>query len=245
MPNPPKKHLVIFQPSGRRGEVPDGTILLDAARDLGVEIESICGGQQTCGKCKILVEEGQFSKYGVRSAGDHLSPMGEAERDYWERRKIDGDYRLSCASRVQGPLVITVPEESQARKQIVRKSATERVIELDPAVRQYYVNVTPSELGDERGDWQLLQAALHDQFGLTGLHIDLPALHEYSGTVGKAVKDWLASLTDEDLERTLETPVGELSLAQVLTTFVTWHIDAHCGEIAALKGCQGAKGYPF
>ena len=114
MSNPPKKHLVIFQPSGRRGEVPEGTILLDAARDLGVEIESICGGQQTCGKCKILVEEGHFQKYGLRSSPEHLSPMGESERDYWERRRFDRDYRLSCAARVQGPLVITVPEESPA-----------------------------------------------------------------------------------------------------------------------------------
>lgn len=182
MTTPPPKHLVIFQPSGRRGEVPEGTILLDAARDLGVEIESICGGQQTCGKCKILVEAGDFQKYGVRSSPEHLSPVEETERDYWERRKIEGDYRLSCACRVQGPLVITVPEESQARKQIVRKSATQRVIELDPAIRQYYVSVTPSSLGDERGDWQLLQAALDDQFGLSELSIDLPALQELQDT---------------------------------------------------------------
>jgi len=177
MSNSPPKHLVVFQPSGRRGEVTEGTPLLDAARDLGVEIESICGGQQTCGKCKIRVEEGEFQKYGVRSSPEHLSPMGDAERAYWERHKAsDIPYRLSCAVRVQGPLVITVPEESQARKQIIRKSATERVIELDPAIRQYYANVSSSTLGDERGDWQLLQVALRDRFGLTDLCIDLPAL---------------------------------------------------------------------
>lgn len=196
MSNPPQKQLVIFQPSGRRGEVSEGSILLDAARDLGVEIESICGGQQTCGKCKILVQEGQFQKYGVTSACEHLSPMGDTERAYWDRRKAgDYRYRLSCAAQVRGPLVISVPEESQARKQIVRKSATERVIELDPAIRQYYVNVTPSTLGDERGDWELLQAALRDQFGLTGLRIDLPALQalqdtQRAGKWGVTVSVW-------------------------------------------------------
>ena len=182
MSNPPKEHRVVFQPSGRRGDVPEGAILLDAARDLGVEIESICAGQQTCGKCKIMVEAGSFQKYGIQSSAEHLSPMGEAERAYWERRKISGDYRLSCAARVQGPLVVAVPEESQARKQIVRKSATERVIELDPAIRQYYVNVQPSTLGDSRGDWELLQAALAEHFGLSGLHIDLPALQSLQDT---------------------------------------------------------------
>jgi hypothetical protein len=86
------------------------------------------------------------------------------------------------------------------------------------------------------GDWQTY---------MRSIRVDLPVLHEYSRVVGAAVKEWLASLTVEDLDRTLETPVGELSLGQVLTTFVIWHIDAHCGEIASLKGCQGAQGYPF
>ena len=86
------------------------------------------------------------------------------------------------------------------------------------------------------GDWQAYMQAIR---------VDLPVLHEYSEAVGAATRDWLDTLTDADLDRPLETPVGELSLGQVLATFVIWHIDAHCGEIAALKGCQGAKGYPF
>jgi hypothetical protein len=55
----------------------------------------------------------------------------------------------------------------------------------------------------------------------------------------------LASITPEDLERKIDTPIGELNLGQLLETFVIWHVNAHCGEISALKGCQGAKGYPF
>ena len=248
MPNPPKKHLVIFQPSGRRGEVREETILLDAARDLGVEIESICGGQQTCGKCKILVEEGQFSKYGIRSAVDHLSSMGEAERDYWERRRIERGYRLSCACRVQGPLVITVPEESQARKQIVRKSATERVIELDPAVRQYYVNVTPSELGDERGDWQLLQAALRDQFGLTDLYIDLPALQTLQD-IQRAGK-WSVTVSVWDDKEVIRVQPGYVEGAYGLavdigTTTVAAHLcDLRTGAVLATESMMNPQ-VPF
>jgi uncharacterized 2Fe-2S/4Fe-4S cluster protein (DUF4445 family) len=73
---------VIFQPNGRQGEIPTGTTLLEAARRLGVEIESICGGHQTCRKCKVLVEEGDFAKFGVTSRADHLTPPGERETDY-------------------------------------------------------------------------------------------------------------------------------------------------------------------
>ena len=80
---------------------------------------------------------------------------------------------------------------------------------------------------------------------MQAVRVDLAALHAYAEAVAGAVQAWLDSLTPEDLERKLETPIGEHSVAQVLETFVIWHINAHCGEIAALKGCQGVKGYPF
>jgi hypothetical protein len=80
---------------------------------------------------------------------------------------------------------------------------------------------------------------------MRAIRVDLPVLHEYAKAVAATTQDWLASLTPEDLERKLNTPIGELNLAQMLETFVIWHINAHCGEISALKGCQGVKGYPF
>lgn len=248
MSKTPRNHLVIFQPSGRRGEVPEGTNLLDAARDLGVEIESICAGQQTCGKCKILVEEGSFQKYGIRSSREHLSPVGEAERTYWERRNVGQDYRLSCAARVQGPLVITVPEESQARKQIVRKSATERAIELDPAVRQYYVTVTPSTLGDERGDWELLQTALQEQFGLAGLRIDLPALRTLQDT--QRAGKWSVTVSvwnDQEVVRVQPGYAeGAYGLAvDIGTTTVVAHLcDLRTGTVLATEAMMNPQ-VPF
>lgn len=77
------------------------------------------------------------------------------------------------------------------------------------------------------------------------IRVDLPAMHEYAQVVTEAVQKWLASLTPEDLERKIDTPLGELDLGQMLATFVMWHVNSHCGEISALKGCQGVKGYPF
>jgi hypothetical protein len=107
----------------------------------------------------------------------------------------------------------------------------------------------PEPLGQSAG-WQervVLSSAAKGEGppDIKSVRVDLPLMHEYSRAVGRATKDWLACLTPQDLERVIDTPVGELSLAQVLVTFFIWHIDAHCGEISALKGCQGAKGYPF
>lgn len=106
----------------------------------------------------------------------------------------------------------------------------------------------------QKDDWQekaLIVSAPEPEPGgdyltyMQTIRVDLPALHEYTRAVFEAIQSWLGSLAPEDLERKVETPIGELSLAQMLETFVIWHVNAHCGEISALKGCQGFRGYPF
>jgi len=181
------QHQVIFMPSGRRGPVAEGTGVLDAARQLGVEIESICGGRLTCNKCRIRVEEGRFEKHGITSRANHLSPMTADEEQLMQ--KLDSlDCRLSCQATVQGDVLILVPEESRGHKQIIRKSATVRAIEVEPAIRQVYVEVEQAELGEHRGDWGRLQDALAAQEGLESLTMDLRVLRRLQPTLRK--EDW-------------------------------------------------------
>ena len=167
----PSTCRVIFQPSGRQGEVPAGTNLLDAARMLGVEIEAICSGKQTCGKCQVAVEDGVFAKHGITSAADHLTPPDSRETHYWEKHPRTDGRRMACGCEVLGDLVVFVPEESQARKQIVRKAATERAIVIDPAIRLYYVEVVPPTLEHQLGDWDRIAAELDARFGLKDVRL--------------------------------------------------------------------------
>jgi uncharacterized 2Fe-2S/4Fe-4S cluster protein (DUF4445 family) len=167
--------LVVFMPSGRRGRFPEGTTVLQAARELGLGIESICGGRLTCGKCKVRVEEGEFAKHGMKSRADHLTPASEAERLLLHTMRAD-DCRLSCTAQVTGDLLVFIPEESRAQKQVIRKAATDRIIDVDPAVRQVYVQVDKADLGEHRGDWRRVQDALEREWGLKDLAIDVLAL---------------------------------------------------------------------
>lgn len=169
---------VIFMPSGRRGTARHGESLLDAARRLGVEIESICGGRLTCAKCKVRVEEGDFAKHGIRSLANHVTPPDDKELGLLDRTDghLAAECRLSCSAYVTGDVLVFVPEESRAHKQVIRKAATDRVIDVDPAVRQVYVAVDRAELGEHRGDWGRLQSALEQQWNLSNLHIDLHTL---------------------------------------------------------------------
>lgn len=170
------KRKVIFQPSGRRGEVDEGKTLLETAQQLGVDLESICGGKGTCGKCKVRVEEGYFEKDNIDSRMAHLSPVTEAEKKFI--KPADGDdIRLACAAEIQGDLKLFVPEKSRAGKQIVRKTAREINIALEPAVRKYFIELEKPVLEQLIvGDLERLQAALEEQYGLTGLQMDFKVL---------------------------------------------------------------------
>jgi uncharacterized 2Fe-2S/4Fe-4S cluster protein (DUF4445 family) len=169
-----KEHLVILQPSGRRGRVKEGLSLREAARQLGVEVESICAENATCGKCKVVVEEGTFTRYGITSSRAHLSPPGEAEIAYFQRRSRllaekgweIGEVRLSCQARVLDDVLVQVPEESRGNKQIVRKSATSREIEIKPSIRKYYLELTPPDLGKPLADWERLSQGLEATMAL-------------------------------------------------------------------------------
>ena len=171
------KHLVIFQPSGSRGQVEDGATILEAARSLGVEIETPCGGRLMCSKCRVRVEEGFFERFGVESSMSHLNPVFEKEREFFRSKGLtEPNLRQSCVATIHGPVVVFVPEESRAVKQLVRKSARELNIAIKPAVRRCFVEMKPATLHDPLGDWERLQKALEAEHGLRTLSIEYRAL---------------------------------------------------------------------
>jgi uncharacterized 2Fe-2S/4Fe-4S cluster protein (DUF4445 family) len=184
-----QKHLVIFQPSGSRGEVKDGTTILEAGRSLGVEIETPCGALLTCSKCRVRVEEGVFERFGIESSMDHLNPVLTKERAFFESKGLtEPNLRQSCVAEIHGPVVVFVPEESRAVKQLVRKSAREVSIDIKPAVRRYYVELEAATLHDPVADWERLEAALESEHGLTDLSIDYLALVQLQAMIREG--DW-------------------------------------------------------
>ena len=167
---------VVFTPSGRRGGVERGTTVLDAARRLGVDIDSVCGGRGICGRCQVEVSEGEHAKHRITSLAAHLSPPAEVERSYAAERGLEPGRRLGCTARIEGDVVVDVPPESQVYRQVVRKEADERTIELDPVVRFHYVEVEQPSLASPTGDLARLREALEREWGLTELGCDLHVL---------------------------------------------------------------------
>ncbi len=166
------EHLVVFTPSGRRGRFAPGTTVLEAARRLGVDIDSVCGGRGICGRCQVEVSEGEHAKHAIVSSASHLSPVGAAERAYDEDRGLAAGRRLGCTACVEGDLVIDVPPESQVHRQVVRKEADAHPIEIEPVVRLHYVEVEEPDLASPTSDLGRLRAALEREWQLTGLTVD-------------------------------------------------------------------------
>jgi uncharacterized 2Fe-2S/4Fe-4S cluster protein (DUF4445 family) len=159
-----KKFQVIFLPSGRRGEVLEGKTVLEASQEFGVEVESLCGGNRSCGKCKVKRMEGLLSPF-TEEEGKFITELERAE-----------GYRLACAAQIVGNVQIFVPEESRTQKQVIRKEASEKSIELKPAIVLQLVELSPPSLHDLLGDSERLKKALSERYPLHRLDIDFPAL---------------------------------------------------------------------
>ena len=173
----PAEPLVVFTPSGKRGRFAAGTSVLDAARRLGVDLDSVCGGRGICGRCQIDVAEGQFPKHGIVSAAANLSPADAVEARYAEKRgALRTGRRLGCQATILGDLVVDVPPESQLHRQVVRKDADSRPIRLDPVVRLYYVEVAEPDMHDPASDFRRLAAALREQWQIDDVRADLAVL---------------------------------------------------------------------
>ena len=138
--------LVIFTPSGKRGQFPAGTPVLTAARQLGVDLDSVCGGRGICSKCQVQPSFGEFPKHGVVVVENALSARNEVEDRYDRVRGLKPGRRLGCQAAVQGDIVIDVPPESQVHKQVVRKAASTRAVVMDPATRLCYVEVAQPDM---------------------------------------------------------------------------------------------------
>jgi len=200
---------VIFQPSGRRGEIPRGISLIEASRLLGVDIEALCGEKQVCGKCKVRIEEGYFEKYNINSSISHVTAWQKEEGKFINQTEREKGMRLACVARVEDDVLVFVPEESRAGKQVVSKAARAINIDHNPAVKTYYIELKKPTFEHPIGDFERICEALEAQEGLTDLKIDLYALRQLP--IALRDGEWKVSVSvwmDREVIRVRQGKVG-------------------------------------
>ena len=245
--------LVVFTPSGKRGRFPVGTPLLTAARSLGVDIDSVCGGRAICGRCQVLIAEGEFAKHGVRSSAASVSPVGVSEERFGKhqafaaagRQVLAAGRRLSCQAKVEADVVVDVPSSSQVHRQVVRKAAEVRDIELYPVVTLHYVEVAEPDMHDPSGDLRRLQDALGREWQLQDLACDLSVLKTLQPVLREGA--WKVTVAVHDRERIIavwpgfhETVYG-LAIDVGSTTIAAHLCNLFNGEVVASAGLMNPQ----
>jgi uncharacterized 2Fe-2S/4Fe-4S cluster protein (DUF4445 family) len=224
---------------------------LTAARSLGVDIDSVCGGRAVCGRCQVTLSAGEFPKLKITSAEDHLTAFCETEAKYRRIKGLADGRRLSCQACLVGDAVIDVPADSQIHRQMVRKSADAiRDLVIDPVVHLYYVELARPSMDDQTCDLTRLEQALASQWHLEGLVADIafvralsPALRagetyggEWKATVAVREGRELVAVWPGLKERIFGLAVD------VGTTTVAGHLcDLSTGEVAASGGLMNPQ----
>ena len=176
-----EKVKIVFTPSGKRGSFDGGTKVLDAARQLGVDIDSVCGGRAICGRCQINVLVGDFAKHNIHSGFDSVTDITEAEKKYAQRRGLDEDRRLSCQSLLKSDAVIDVPASSQVHQQVVRKENESHDIDINPIIKPYYVNVAKQK---EKSLKKQSNFSLHE-IKTFKISVEEPDMHKGTGDLSR------------------------------------------------------------
>ena len=237
---------VLFMPSGRRGFFPRGTPLLDAARSLGVDIDSVCGGRGLCGRCQISCVTGSFAKHQIESDVDHLSPFSATEEKFEERKgPLKEGRRLSCHTTLLDDAVIDVPAESQVHRQIVRKEMESRDIRLDTATRLYYVQIAEPSLEDPRGEMQFLFEALEREWGVAGLTLANSQLHALQAALTREDRGVTVAVYQEHLITGIwpglfDQPRG-IAIDVGSTTVAAHLCDLNSGDVLASAGVMNPQ----
>ncbi|WP_298906179.1 ASKHA domain-containing protein [uncultured Aliiroseovarius sp.] len=243
--------LVIFTPSGKRGRFPVGTPILTAARQLGVDLDSVCGGRGICSKCQVTPSFGEFPKHGVTVEEDALSEWNKVEQRYDDIRGLPKGRRLGCQATVQGDVVVDVPPESQVHKQVVRKRAEARDITLDPVVKLFYVEVEEPDMHEPSGDLERLVAALEKQWEIKGVRADLHILSSLQPCLRKG--EWKVTVAvhlgdEENPPRVMhvwpgyhEGSVYGMAVDLGSTTIAAHLCDMSTGEVVASSGLMNPQ----
>lgn len=242
------KHKVVFTPSGKRGEVKEGTYILTASRQLGVDLSTVCGGHGKCTQCIIQLGIGDFPKHQISSDTNHLSAVTSAENYQIGEQELVQGYRLGCQAKIIGDVVIDIPASSQIHDQVIRKAASDITVESKPAVKLVHLEVEEAEMHIPSGDLERLKDSIEFETGLQNLSIEPIVLVQLQ----KALRKGKWSVTVAVYEQTKiiaiwpqnkEQPITAYGIAvDIGSTTIAGHLcDLESGKVIATQGLMNPQ----
>jgi len=221
-------HRVDLQPIGRRTEVEPGETLLDAARQAGVDLNALCGGEGWCYGCKVRL-----------ATGSALSPVTVSEREALTPKQLAAGFRLACQAEPRGDVRVDIPPESLAAQQRLQVEGQGADVQPDPVVAQVEVTVPPATLVDLRAD----TVRIRESIPRPGLRFPVAVLRELSARLRQ--QDWSARLGVRGDEAVAVVPPGVPLLGLAVdvgtTKLAAYLVDLATGRTLAKAGAMNPQ----
>jgi len=237
---------ITVSPDNRSIEVPKGGNLLGGLHEAGIEIAASCGGQGTCGKCKVVIESGEYN------AG--ATP-------FLNKKEVAQGYALACLTLVEGDLSITIPPDSRAGGKRIVLGDAETLInarwgigawDINPRTKSFDLSLSPPSLEDNRSDLDRIASALVSKGCCEKarfINCPLPLLEKLAGHLRKG--EWRVTVTVMELSNEIEIidiQPGKAGLHHYglaidvgTTTVVCYLIDLLDGRIVASEADYNAQ----
>jgi len=224
-------YIIDFQPVGRRGPCPEGGTLLDAARALGVDLASVCGGVGSCGRCRVQLVTGE------------LTPVTVNEEAELTAEELARGYRLACLAEPLSDCRISVPSESLTALQRTQVEGLEVPVAVEPSVASYVVALDPPTLEDLRGDDERLCQAVHAAIGIPVRLSDLEVARLATAALRRL--NWRARvvLREDEIIHVAAADAPWLGLAVDIgtTKIAAYVVDLGTGQTLAARGAMNPQ----
>ncbi|MEM4723921.1 MAG: 2Fe-2S iron-sulfur cluster-binding protein, partial [Candidatus Hadarchaeum sp.] len=230
---------VVFLPDGKSIEVGVGTNLLEAAKKVGITLESVCGGKGTCGKCRIIVEAGAGNLNKITREELNLVKIGKFSREL-----LDRSYRLACMTKIEkiidmdGRIVVTVPTESRLGAQKILVEGLEKELKFNPLIKKYFVELPQPTLSDPKPDLERILDGLKAN-NVDFVETDYKILGELPEVLRKG--NWKCTVTIWNDKEIISIESGDTSKRKYglavdigTTTVVGYLIDLNDGKLASV-----------
>ncbi|MDP2919655.1 MAG: ASKHA domain-containing protein [Dehalococcoidia bacterium] len=226
-----ESYTIEFQPVGIHGHCPAGKSLLDCARQLGVGINSVCGGAGTCGNCRVRVLNG------------HVSPVTTQEHGYLSPSDLKNGWRLACQTYPAGNIKIEIPPESLSAPQRTQVEGLHVEVRPDPVVDSYRVSMTPPSLTDMLGDADRVVQTLNKQLVKPCTLVDFTVLRQLSMRVRELGWECQVAVRSEELIALDRYPSRRVGLAVDLgtTKIAAYLVDLDSGKTLAKRGATNPQ----
>jgi uncharacterized 2Fe-2S/4Fe-4S cluster protein (DUF4445 family) len=224
-------HTIEFEPVGRRGKCSEDQSLLDCARQLSVDIVSICGGLGACKRCKVQIVSGSVSD---------LTPDENADLTEGERRQ---NYRLACRTYPRGNVKIYVPPESLTAPQRTQVEGLELDVEPEPPVRSLDAQLAAPSLDVPESDDRNLWTALAERYDIPAGSIDLRVQQSLSQQLRESAWQTRIALRDTEIVALGVPSTRWLGLAADLgtTKIAVYLVDMESGKTLASRGLMNPQ----